>query len=93
MLAMQLIMNADRDKYGSLIEDYNREFLGGTTNTPRLPKMHTTCSRDGTSTGLSKRLPVVLDYPSIPTEKRMVQHLSTVGTTKRNAADAVVTIM
>ena len=29
MLAMQLVMNADRDKYGSLIEDYDRNFLGG----------------------------------------------------------------
>ena len=29
MIAMQLVMNADRDKYGSLIEDYDRDFLGG----------------------------------------------------------------
>jgi len=29
MLAMQLIMNADPDKYGSLIESYDRDFLSG----------------------------------------------------------------
>ena len=29
ILGMQLIMNADRDKYSTLIKDYNREYLGG----------------------------------------------------------------
>ena len=28
ILGMQLIMNVDRDKYGTLIKDYNREYLG-----------------------------------------------------------------
>ena len=27
ILGMELIMNADRDKYGTLIKDYNREYL------------------------------------------------------------------
>ena len=29
ILGLQLIMNVDRDKYGTLIKDYNREYLGG----------------------------------------------------------------
>ena len=29
MLTMQLLMNADPDKYGSLIKSYNRDFLSG----------------------------------------------------------------
>ena len=32
---MQLIMNADRDKYGTLIKDYNREYLGGINKYPK----------------------------------------------------------
>ena len=32
---MQLIMNADRDKYGTLIKDYARDCLGGTNTYPK----------------------------------------------------------
>ena len=37
MLAMQLIMNADPDKYGSLIESYDRDFLSGENKYPNPP--------------------------------------------------------
>ena len=37
MLAMQLIMNADPDKYGSLIESYDRDFLSGEKKYPTPP--------------------------------------------------------
>ena len=37
MLAMQLIMNADKDRFGSIIEDYDRAFLRGTNNYPQNP--------------------------------------------------------
>ena len=29
ILGMQLIMNVDRDKYGTLVKDYDREYLDG----------------------------------------------------------------
>ena len=32
---MQLIMNTDRDKYDTLIKDYNRECLGGINKYPK----------------------------------------------------------
>ena len=35
ILGMQLIMNADRDKYGTLIKDYDREYLGGVNTYPK----------------------------------------------------------
>ena len=38
MLAMQLIMNADRDKYGSLIEDFDQDSLGGNNKFPKNPQ-------------------------------------------------------
>jgi hypothetical protein len=37
MLAMQLVMNADPDKYGSLIESYDRDFLSGENKYPKTP--------------------------------------------------------
>ena len=37
MLAMQLIMNADPDKYGSLIEGYDQDFLSGEKKYPKPP--------------------------------------------------------
>ena len=37
MLAMQLIMNADPDKYGSLIKSYDRDFLSGENKYPKKP--------------------------------------------------------
>ena len=38
MLAMQLIMNADKDRYGSLIETYDRDFLAGNNKYPKNPQ-------------------------------------------------------
>ena len=35
MLAMQLIMDADPDKYGSLIESYNQDFLSKENKYPK----------------------------------------------------------
>ena len=35
MLVMQLIMNADPDKYGSLIKSYDRDFLSGENKYPK----------------------------------------------------------
>ena len=35
MLAMQLIMNADPDTYGSLIESYDRDFLSEENKYPK----------------------------------------------------------
>ena len=32
---MQLIMNADRDTYGTLTKDYNRDYLGGNIKYPK----------------------------------------------------------
>ena len=32
---MQLIMNADWDKYGTLIKDYDRDYLGGNNKYPK----------------------------------------------------------
>ena len=37
MLAMQLIMNANPDKYGSLIESYDQDFLMGENQYPKTP--------------------------------------------------------
>ena len=37
MLAMQLIMNADPDKYGFLIESYDQDFLSGENKYPKTP--------------------------------------------------------
>ena len=37
MKAMQLIQNSDRDKCGSLIEDFDRAFLSGNNNYPQTP--------------------------------------------------------
>ena len=33
---MQLIMNTDRDKYGTLIEDYDRDYLDGNNKYPKI---------------------------------------------------------
>ena len=35
ILGMQPIMNADQDKYGTLIKDYNRDYLSGTNKYPK----------------------------------------------------------
>ena len=35
--AMQIIMNSDCDKYGSLIGDYDQLFLSGNNNYPKTP--------------------------------------------------------
>ena len=35
ILGMQLIMNADCNKYGTLIKDYDREYLGGINKYPK----------------------------------------------------------
>ena len=32
---MQLIMNADCNKYGTLVKDYNREYIGGINKYPK----------------------------------------------------------
>ena len=40
MLAMQLIMNADPDKYGSLIKSYDQDFLSGEN---KYPNQNTRC--------------------------------------------------
>ena len=34
---MQLIMNEDQDKYGTLIKNYNRDYLGGINKYPKTP--------------------------------------------------------
>ena len=35
ILGMQLIINADCDIYGTLIKDYNRDYLGGDNKYPK----------------------------------------------------------
>ena len=35
IFGMQLIMNADRNTYGTLIKDYGREYLGGINTYPK----------------------------------------------------------
>ena len=37
MLAMQLIMNADPDRYRSLIKSYDQDFLSGENKYPKTP--------------------------------------------------------
>ena len=37
ILAVQLVMNADPDKYGSLINSYNQDFLSCENKYPQLP--------------------------------------------------------
>ena len=32
---MQLIMSSDRDKYDTLVKDYNRDYLGGNNKYPK----------------------------------------------------------
>ena len=43
ILGLQLIMNADCDKFGTLIKDYDREYLGGINKYPKHCRMPTTC--------------------------------------------------
>ena len=35
MLEVHLIMNTDREKYGTLIKDYDRKYLGGINKYPK----------------------------------------------------------
>ena len=35
ILGMQIIMNTDRDKYGTLIKDHERDSLGGNNKYPK----------------------------------------------------------
>ena len=45
MLAMQLVMNADSDKYGFLIKSYDQDFLSGENKYPKTHQIHIICSR------------------------------------------------
>ena len=43
ILGMQCIMNIDRNKDGTLIENYDSEYLGGINKYPKLCRARTTC--------------------------------------------------
>ena len=47
MLAMHFVMNADYDRYNEVIDRYDKDYLGGSTITPRRCMLRTSFSRIG----------------------------------------------
>ena len=72
MMAMQLLLNANPDKYGSLIESYDRDFLSGENKYPKkTPDAYNLLK--GWNTHHNPRGPKKLDYPSTIVGRKMVQ--------------------